>query len=151
MPVFNSKSTDTNKLPTQQHRINVPCIHSQAMSSRSMTMSCYANVFSIIGPLWGGSSCHRGITLCRAIDVETFFVVSLNKLLNQSRCPWFKTPLRSCHKHCNVYKDSRVLSAANMPQTRTSVFHIWYHFTYMAELFSCYRMFYISLHTTIHA
>ena len=42
---------------------------------------------------------------------DVFFHVSLNKLLRkQSRCRWSETPWHSLWRHCNVYKNSRIVS-----------------------------------------
>ena len=56
--------------------------------------------------------------------------------------PWRHPYVGSRHQTQDFkIQDSRVLLTANRPQARTSVFHIWYHFTNMAD--SWYRMFYI--------
>ena len=76
--------------------------------------SWHGNAFYITGCLWGKSIFiawfppQGGGGGCSNVELWCFFVVSLNKLLNnQSNYQWFKTRWRSCD--CNMYIETSTI------------------------------------------
>ena len=64
-------------------------------------------------PLWGESTCHQWIPITKpqTWSFDGFFHVSLNKLLRkQSIWLYSETPWHSLWRHCNVYKNSCIVS-----------------------------------------
>ena len=147
---------------------NLHCFTPVLGRKHDMMTSSKGNIFRVTGPLCGEFTgpgkfpAQRPVT--RSFDV--FFDLRPNKRLSKQPWGWwFETLSWSLWRHRNGlspmpaeclvpvhtdavryhtvpgFKDSRVLLTANRPQARTSVFHIWYHFTNMAD--SWYRMFYI--------